>query len=103
MQHFHDNNISDKLLRPNFCTFKSSPSLLSVVVCLRSSITEACAKKLFQIIASNIDNGEKAIGLEILLFLTKYTYMFMTQFFDDFKIALKITRQKRRILQHWKL
>ena len=48
------------------CRNKSGPSsLLNVVVYLQSSSTEACAKKLSQILANNIDNERRGIGLRI--------------------------------------
>ena len=72
-------NISSKLLRPSkflekfleilewsFYRNKSSPSpLLNVVACWKSSNTEACVKKLSQILANNIDNGRRWFGLRI--------------------------------------
>ena len=48
------------------CRNKSGPSpLLNVAVYRQSSNTEACAKKLSQILANNIDNGGRGIGLRI--------------------------------------
>ena len=48
------------------CRNKSDPSpLLNVAVYWRSSNTEACAKKLSQILANNIDNEGRVIGLRI--------------------------------------
>ena len=70
-------NISYKLLRLTqfvqkflenllglLCTNSSTPStLLNVAVYWESSKPEGCAKKLSQILANNIENGEKGIGL----------------------------------------
>ena len=39
--------------------------LLNVAEYWKSSNTEACAQKLSQILASNIDHGGRAIGLRI--------------------------------------
>ena len=48
------------------CRDKSSPfPLLSVAGYWKSSNTEACAQKLSQIPANNIDHGERRIGLRI--------------------------------------
>ena len=52
------------------CRNKSAPPrlpfiLLNVVVYWQSSNTEACAKKLSQILANNTDNGGRGIGLTI--------------------------------------
>ena len=72
-------NISYRLLRPSkfpekFWKFwigslfrnKSVPSpILNVAAFWKSSNTETCAKKLPQILANNIDNGERRIGLRI--------------------------------------
>ena len=72
-------NISHKLLRPSkflekfleilewsFFRNKSGPSpLLNVAAYWMSSNTEACAKKLSQILANNTDNGGKEITLRI--------------------------------------
>ena len=50
----------------SLCRNKSAPfPLLNVVVCWQSSNTKACAKKLSQILANNIDNGGRGIGLRI--------------------------------------
>ena len=48
------------------CRNKSGPfPLLNVAVYWQSSDTKACAKKLSQILANNIDNGRRGIGLRI--------------------------------------
>ena len=48
------------------CRNKLGPSpLLNVVVYWQSSSTEACTKKLSQILANNIDNGGREVGLRI--------------------------------------
>ena len=48
------------------CRNKSGPfPLLNVAVYWQSSNTEACAKKLSQILANNIDNEGRGIGLRI--------------------------------------
>ena len=48
------------------CRNKSGPSpLLNVAVYWQSSDTETCVKKLSQILANNIDNGGRGIGLRI--------------------------------------
>ena len=48
------------------CRNKSDPSLLlNVAVYWQSSNTEACAKKLSQILVNNINNDERGIGLRI--------------------------------------
>ena len=48
------------------CRNKSgSCSLLNVAAYWKSINAEACAKKLSQILANNIDNGERGIGLRI--------------------------------------
>ena len=48
------------------CRNKSGPfPLLNVAVYWQSSDTETCAKKLSQILANNIDNGGRGIGLRI--------------------------------------
>ena len=74
-------NISRKLLRPRqfleklmkiledpFCRNKSGPfSLLNVAVYWQSSDTEACIKKLSQILANIIDNGGRGIGHRIYM------------------------------------
>ena len=45
---------------------KSGPSpLLNVAVYWRSNDTETCVKKMSQILANNIDNGGRGIGLRI--------------------------------------
>ena len=45
---------------------KSDPfPLLKVAAYWQSSNTKACTKKLSQIFANNIDNGERGIGLRI--------------------------------------
>ena len=68
-------NISHKLSRPTQflekcleilkwlpCKNKSDPfPLLNVAVYWQSSNTEACAKKLSQILANNIDNGGRRL------------------------------------------
>ena len=68
-------NISHKLLRPSQflekfmkilerSTLRPSP-LLNVAVYWQSSDTETCVTKLSQILANNIDNGGRGIGLRI--------------------------------------
>ena len=48
------------------CRNKSGPSpLLNVAVYWQSSDTETCVTKLSQILANNIDNGGRGIGLRI--------------------------------------
>ena len=48
------------------CRNKSGPSpLVNVAVYWQSSDTETCVKKLSQILANNIDNGGRGIGLRI--------------------------------------
>ena len=48
------------------CRNRSGPSsLLNVAVYWQSNNTEACAKKLYQILANNIDNCGRGIGLRI--------------------------------------
>ena len=48
------------------CRNKSGPSpLLNVAVYWQSSDTETCVKKLSEILANNIDNGGREIGLRI--------------------------------------
>ena len=48
------------------CRNKSSPfPLLNVAAYWKSSNSEACAKKLSQILANNIDTGGREIGLRI--------------------------------------
>ena len=55
-----------KFWNVSICRNKSGPfPLLSVAGYWQSSNTEACAKKLFQILANNIDNGWRGIGLRI--------------------------------------
>ena len=50
------------------CRYKSGPfPLLNVAVYWKSSDTEACAKELSQILANNIDNENRVIGLRICL------------------------------------
>ena len=50
----------------HFSEIKQAPSpLLNAAVYWQSSITEACVKKLSQILANNIDNGGRGIGLKI--------------------------------------
>ena len=46
---------------------QDAPPLINVVAYWKNSNTEACAKKLSQIIANNIDNGRRGIGLIIYL------------------------------------
>ena len=72
-------NISHKLLRPTqflgkfwkfwngpLCRNKSGPfPLLNVAIYWQSSNTKACTKKLSQILANNINNGGRGIGLRI--------------------------------------
>ena len=55
-----------KLWNGPLCRNKSGPSLLlNVAVYWQSSDTETCVKKLSQILANNIDNRERGIGLRI--------------------------------------
>ena len=42
-----------------------TPILLNASACWESSNTEACAKKLPQILANNIENGAKEMDLKI--------------------------------------
>ena len=80
-------NISHKLLRPSqflgkfmkileWSTLfrnKSGPSpLLNVAVYWQSSDTETCVKKMSQILANNIDNGKRGIGLGIYVRYCSY-------------------------------
>ena len=72
-------NILHKLLRPSqflenlwkfwngpLCENKSGPfPLLNIAAYWQSSSTKACAEKLSQILANNIDNKGKGIGLKI--------------------------------------
>ena len=55
------------------CRNKSDPSpLLNVAVYWQSSNTETCVKKLPQILANNIDNGGRGIGLRIYVRYCRY-------------------------------
>ena len=55
------------------CRNKSGPSpLLNVAVYWQSSDTETCVKKLSQILANNIDNGGRGIGLRIYVRCCRY-------------------------------
>ena len=50
----------------NFAEINQSPfSLLNVVAFWQASDTKACAKKLSQILANNIDHGGRGISLTI--------------------------------------
>ena len=66
--------ISHKLLRPSQCLEKFMEileykldlfPLFHVAAYWKSSNSEACAKKRSQILANNIDNGGRGIGLRI--------------------------------------
>ena len=50
-----------------FAEIKLPSPLLNVAAHWKSSNTEACAKNLSQILASNTDNGEQEIGLRIFV------------------------------------
>ena len=55
-----------KFWNGSLCRNKPGPfPLLNVAAYWQSSNTEACAKKLSQILANNIDNGGKGTGLRI--------------------------------------
>ena len=55
-----------KFWNGSLCRNKSDPfPLPNVVAYWKSITTEACAKKLYQILANNIDNGGRGIGLKI--------------------------------------
>ena len=57
------------------CRNKSSPfPLLNVEAYLQSSNTEACAKRLSQILANNIDNEGRENGLKIYVRYCRFIY-----------------------------
>ena len=49
----------------HFAEINKAPPLLNVVVYWQSSNAKVCAKKLSQILANNINNGGRGIGLRI--------------------------------------
>ena len=81
-------NISHKLLRPsqfleNLQKFRNDPLyrnksspflLLNVTAYWQSSNSEACAKKLPQIVANNVDNGGRGIGLKVYVRFDDYLH-----------------------------
>ena len=78
------------------CRNKSGPSpLLNVAVYWQSSNTEACAKKLSQIIANNIDNGGREIGLRIYV---RYCIIVTRLFKHCLKSAFDNFTQKDHVL-----
>ena len=102
-------NISHKLLRQTqflekwkfwkfwnglLCRNKSgSRPLLNVVVYWKSSNTEACAKKLSQILANNIDNGVRGIGLRIYVRYCSLVKILQSCYFNIFGINHRCFRK----------
>ena len=56
----------------HFAEINHDPSLLNVATYWQSSNTEACAKKLSQMLAKNIDNGGRGVGLRIYVRYCRY-------------------------------
>ena len=66
-----------KFLNGPLCGNKSGPfPLLNVAAYWQSSDTEACAKKLSQIPANNVDNGGRGIGLRIYVRYCRFLGIF---------------------------
>ena len=77
-----------KFWSDSLCRNKSGPSpLLNVVVYWQSSNTEACAKKLSQILANNID---KRGGGSVSKFMWGVVGLFMSYLWDLFYIFIFI-------------
>ena len=70
------------------CRNKLGPfPLLNVVVYCQSSDIEACAKKLSQILANNIDNGGRGIGLRIDVRYCRYLWLATDLSVDTFSFS----------------
>ena len=66
------------------CRYKSGPFLLlNVAGYWKSSNTEACAQKLSQILANNIDHGGRGIGLRIYVRYCRFNGVFSRDNFPN--------------------
>ena len=57
-----------------FAEINQVPSPYSVLQDIRRVVPRACAKKLSQILANNIDNGGREIGLRIYVRYCRLTF-----------------------------
>ena len=114
-------NISHKWLRPSqfleknlwkfwngpLCRNKSGPSpLLNVAVYWQSSDTETCVTKLSQILANNIDNGGRGIGLRIYVRYCRFSVYFSFEFLIPILMSLhleKTASTSRRLQVYWRV
>ena len=85
-----------KFWNGSLCRNKSGPSpVLNVAVYWKSSNTEACAKKLPQILGNNIDNGGRGIALRIYV---RYCRLSLVHFLFILKCLIDLTPYQYEML-----